>query len=105
LRAAKSRNQPGHLPATQAGLVLSRKGVAVTALGEDPDGNPGILLRVWEQAGVSGELTVALPAGLKATTATPVNLRGEKTGQPLPVADHTLRISLRAYAPASFVLN
>ena len=40
-----------------------------------------------------------------ATMATPVNLRGEKAGQLLPVADHTLRINLRAYAPASFVLN
>jgi len=45
------------------------------------------------------------PCCALATTATPVNLRGEKAGQLLPVADHTLRINLRAYAPASFVLN
>ena len=105
LRAAKSRHQPGPLPTQQAGLTLSRKGVMVTAFGEDPDGNPGTLLRVWEQAGVPGELIISLPRGLKATTATPINLRGEKTGQPFPVANRALKIDLPAYAPASYLLN
>src|ERR1019366_9505473 len=38
----------GPLPATQAGLSLSRTGLAVTAFGSNPDG-AGILLRIWEQ--------------------------------------------------------
>ena len=57
--------------------MLSRRGVLVTAYGDDPEGNPGTLLRVWEQSGLSGNLVVTLPHGLKATRATPVNLRGE----------------------------
>jgi hypothetical protein len=77
----------------------------VTAFGEDPDGGPGTLLRLWEQGGVGGTLTVTLPAGLKAAKAQPVSLRGEKTGQPIPITDGKLTFSLPAYAPASFILQ
>jgi hypothetical protein len=95
----------GTLPPEQSGLVLSRKGVMVTAFGEDPDGNAGTLLRLWEESGASGSLTVTLPTGLKAAKAQPVNLRGEKTGQPIPVTDGKLTFTLPAYAPASFILQ
>ncbi len=67
LQAATAGWLPGTLPASQTGLTLSRRGVLVTAFGDDPDGNPGTLLRVWEQSGKSGELAVTLPHGLKAT--------------------------------------
>jgi hypothetical protein len=53
----------------------------------------------------SGSLTVTLPTGLKAAKAQPVNLRGEKTGQPIPVTDGKLTFTLPAYAPASFILQ
>ena len=105
LRVAGSHQPAGHLPVSQAGLTLSRKGIMVTAFGEDPDGNAGTLLRLWEQGGTSGPLIVTLPAGLKVTTAQPVNLRGEKTGQPISLADGKLTFALPAYAPASLVLN
>jgi hypothetical protein len=101
-----SNGPAGALPAEQAGVSLSRKGVLVTALGADPDAvNQGTLLRVWEQAGHSGELVVTLPAGADFTTAQPVNLRGEKTGAALNIEDGTLTVNLGAYAPASYVLN
>ena len=90
------------LPATQAGLSVSRKGVLVTAFGENPDG-PGIVLRVWEQAGITADLTITLPGDY--SSATPVNLRGEKTGEPVPVKDRQLTIPLQAFAPASWVLK
>jgi hypothetical protein len=105
LRVARSRQPAGHLPVSQAGLTLSRKGVMVTAFGEDPDGDSGTLLRLWEQGGASGPLTVTLPAGLKAAEAQPVSLRGAKTGQSIPIADGKLTISLPAYAPASYILH
>ena len=111
LRLARSHQPAGHLPVSQAGLTLSRKGVMVTAFGEDPDGDagaqpgPGTLLRLWEQGGSSGPLTVILPAGLKAVNAQPVNLRGEKTGEPVPITGGKLTFNLKAYAPASFILN
>jgi alpha-mannosidase len=85
----------GKLPRTQTGLTLSRKGVLVTAF------TPS-LLRVWEQAGTSGELVVT---GLNAKTATPVNLRGEKTGSPIPIKAGKLTFNLSAFAPASYILE
>jgi len=105
LRVARSQQPAGHLPVSQAGLTLSRKGVMVTAFGEDPDGNSGTLLRLWEQGGAGGPLAVTLPAGLKAVKAQPVNLRGEKAGQPVPIQDGRLTFTLPAYAPASFILQ
>ena len=75
----------------------------LTAFGPNPDGE-GTVLRVWEQAGVAGDLTVTLPAGF--TSATPVSLRGEnKFGPPLTVTDRTISFPLKAYAPASFILQ
>lgn len=94
----------GQLPVEFSGLSLSRRGVLLTAFGPNPNGS-GTLIRVWEQAGVTGELAVALPAGSKHATATPVNLRGEKRGEPLQMTDGTFSFLLKAYAPASFILN
>jgi len=79
--------------------------VIITAFGVDPDGNPGTLLRVWEQAGISGKLTVTLPKGMKVSKATPVNLRGEKKGTMFVVKSGKLSFDLDAYAPASFILE
>jgi alpha-mannosidase len=62
-------------------------------------------VRVWEQSGLSGEVDLTLPNGFKASTAQPVSLRGEKTGKPIEIRQGTLKFNLKAYAPASFVLN
>ena len=85
LLAVAAKGKGGALPAEQAGIAVSRKGIQVTAFGPDFNGNPGTLLRVWEQGGVSGDLTIALPVGKTFTTAQPVNLRGEKTGTPIKI--------------------
>ena len=100
--AAVSAGPAGRLPATQAGLSVSRPGVLVTAFGENPDGR-GTLLRLWEQAGVTGKLAVTLPGNFK--TATPVNLRGEQTGAPISIPLGVLTFDLRANAPASFLIQ
>ncbi|MEO5715161.1 MAG: hypothetical protein ABIT37_16905 [Luteolibacter sp.] len=94
--------QNGTLPATNGGVEVSRPGVLVTAFGENIDGK-GIVLRVWDQTGESGDLTVTVPG--KFTTATPVDLRGENPGHPLPVRNGRITTPLKAYAPASFILN
>jgi hypothetical protein len=104
LAAARSTALPGKLPGVQSGITLSRKGVAVTAFGPNPDGS-GIVLRLWEQSGTSGPLSVTLPIGLKATKAQAVSLRGEKTGDPMAIINGKLDVSLPAYAPASFILE
>jgi hypothetical protein len=94
----------GGLPSTQAGLAVSRAGVLVTAFGPNPDGE-GTLLRVWEQAGVSGRLVVELPQGMDVATATPVNLRGGKIDGTIEVRSNKLEFELGAYAPASIVIT
>jgi alpha-mannosidase len=105
LLAAAADGSRGTLPPIRTGLRLSRPGVLVTAFGADPDGNPGTLLRVWDQSGVSGKLTIELPANFPAAKAQPVDLRGEKTGMPIPIASGTFTFHLKAFAPASFVLE
>jgi hypothetical protein len=104
LLAATATGSAGSLPATKAGLSVSRPGVLVTAFGANPDGQ-GTLLRVWEQTGNAGEVTVTLPAGAPYKSATPVDLRGEKAGEPVRVAGGKLDLNLRAFAPASYILN
>ena len=105
LQAVAVQNSSGKMPTKQAGIEVSRKGVLVTAFGVDPDGNSGTLLRVWEQAGVSGKLTVVLPKGMKVSKVRPVNLRGEKKGDPLTIKAGKWSFDLDAYAPASFILE
>jgi len=106
LLAVTATGKGKKLPAKQTGLEVSRKGVLVTAFGNDPDEiNKGMLLRVWEQVGVSGKVTVKLPKAMKVSKATAVNLRGEKTGETKRVRSGKLKFELGKYAPASFVLE
>jgi hypothetical protein len=102
LAAARTTARAGILPPSQSGISLSRKGVAVTAFGPNPDG-AGTVLRVWEQSGITGQLTILLPKNF--VDATPVNLRGEKTGATIPISAGAFTFDLHAYAPASFLLN
>lgn len=94
----------GKLPKEQTGVSVSRQGVLVTAYGQNPDG-AGTILRVWEQAGKAGMLTVSLPAGTKYTSALSVNLRGEKSGEPLKINNGKLSFELKAFAPDSFIFK
>jgi hypothetical protein len=93
------------LPQLQTGISLSRKGVLVTAFGEDPDGNKGTLLRLWEQGGNSGMVSVTLPIGKSFRKATPVNLRGEMSGKPLNIIQGKFRYEIKAFGLASFILE
>ena len=104
LLTSRSSCQPGSLPVVQSGFTLSRKGIVVTTFSKNPDGN-GTILRLWEEAGLSGSCEVKLPRGIKATTAQPVDLRGCKIGKALHVNNETFVFELKGFAPASFVLN
>ncbi len=103
LAAAAFDGAAGRLPASRAGLEVSRPGVVPTAFGPNPDG-PGTLLRLWELAGVSGPCEVRLPEGVKAERVQPVNPRGQPAGSPIGVHDRAFRCALGRFAPASFVL-
>ncbi|MCY1719387.1 hypothetical protein OU798_03490 [Prolixibacteraceae bacterium Z1-6] len=102
LLVAEADGKKGVLPAMQQGISLSRKGIEVTAFNKRED---GLLLRVWEQAGDSGELTITIPSEVKINKAQPVNLRGEKTGDSIAVKNGMFRFNLGKYAPASFILK
>ena len=102
LAAARSTSRPGKLAPAQAGITLSRKGIALTAFGPNPDG-PGTVLRVWEQGGVAGSLEVTLPTLFK--TAQPVTLRGEKKGEAIAIKAGRFTFQLEAYAPMSYILE
>jgi hypothetical protein len=102
LLAAAADGPAGKLPKTATGLLVSRPGVLVTSFGANPDG-AGTLLRLWEQSGQSGELTVTLPGAYRS--ATPVNLRGEAAGETIRLSRSVLTHHLGAYAPASFLLE
>ncbi len=104
LLAVATTGAGGRLPSSQSGVAVSRPGVTVTAFGPNPDGN-GTLLRVWEQSGQAGEVSVALPAGAPFKTATPINLRGQVLGDSLKIHDGRLAFQLAAFAPASFQLQ
>jgi len=115
LLIAKAEGKAGNLLTKQAGISLSRKGIQITAFRRNSTDNPicassiddekSTLLRLWEQGGISGELIVMLPSGAKYATAIPVNLRGEKTGEPIKITAGKLIFTLKAYSPASFILN
>ena len=102
LLATVAEGSAGTLPKTQAGVSVSRPGVLVTAFGQNPDG-AGTLLRVWDQTGVAGKVTVTLPAAFKS--ATPVDLRGVTHGDAMAVKNGKLVLDLKGFAPSSFVLK
>jgi hypothetical protein len=104
LLAVVADGSSGNLPESQSGLSVSRSGVLVTAFGKNPDGE-GTLLRVWEQAGVAGKIAVSLPARIKVSRATPVNLRGEKLGSSSRIWFGKLRFRIGAFEPVSFILE
>ncbi len=94
----------GALPPAARGLALSRKGITVTAFGPNPDGE-GTLLRLWEVAGTSGDCTVTLPEAMNVKSVRPVDLRGQPTGEPLPVRGGKITTPVKAFAPVSLRLG
>jgi hypothetical protein len=103
LAAARSTAVPGRLPPTQSGLTLSRKGIQVTAFGPNPDG-PGLILRLWEQAGQDGRCSITLPNALRSHQARLCNLRGEARPGQLHVRDGRLDVPLGHNAPTTVLL-
>ena len=59
-------------------------------------------MRVWEQAGHSGSLTVKLPADFRATRAVPVNLRGEPAGDAVKIATAVVHLQARRLRSGQF---
>ncbi len=98
-----AEGNPGNLPATKTGISVSRVGVLITAFGKNSDGR-GIILRLWEQVGVSESCTVKLGTGNSVKAVIPIDLRGKIIGKKILVNQGTFSFYLRKYAPASFLL-
>jgi hypothetical protein len=104
LLVGSAEGEAGVLKDNNQGLTLSREGILVTAFGANPDGD-GTVLRLWEQAGISGPCTVKFPEGIRVLTVQSVNLRGEKLGEPVKFTKGDFSFDLKAYAPASFIVE
>ena len=91
----------GALPPQQAGLQISKRGVKVTAFFPDPSGK-GLILRLWELAGHSGNCQVRLPAGIKAKQVQPLDLRDNPIGAPIQIRSGKFEVPIWEFAPASF---
>jgi alpha-mannosidase len=104
LVAAFFEGPAGTLDVSRAVLELSRKGVVVTAFGANPEG-PGVVMRLWEQAGRDGVLEVHLPEGHKVKSVQPCDLRGRPVENRIVVTNGRFQINLERYAPASFLLE
>ncbi|WP_158639648.1 hypothetical protein [Arachidicoccus ginsenosidivorans] len=102
LLTGEAQGAAGKLPQEQTGLSLSRKSVLVTAFGDNPEGK-GRILRLWEQAGIGGAITVHLPKGIKAKAVQPIDLRGSVLGKQIRIKDNAFTFNLPKYAPASFL--
>ena len=77
----------------------------MTAFGPNPYGE-GTLLRLWDQAGSAGTCTIGMPAGMKARTAQPCDLRGQDVGSPIEIsAEGTFDVTIPHMAPASLILQ
>jgi len=105
LLAKAATGKKGNLPVKQEGIKCSREGVVITAFSKGFHEEAKTLLRVWEQAGNSGNLTISFPPRMKFRKAQAVDLRGEIKGDVLPIVDGKLNFKLGKYAPASFILS
>lgn len=107
LLSVVSETSGGKNPVAQTGLQLSRRGVKITAFGPNPDGD-GIVLRLWEMAGQTGNCRVHLPSGIRGsevTYADPIDLRGSVIGPRIPIKNGSFQAIVKAFAPTSYVLR
>ena len=99
-------NPAGALPVVSTGLSLSRPGIRVMAFCPNPDpAAGGTILRLWEQSGTGGQVTVTLPKGFKAAKAQPINLRGENAGAAVEIIDGTFILPLVAWGMGNVLLE
>ncbi len=82
LKAMQVGAHSGTLPAEHAFVTVQPETVVLTAMKKTEDGN-GLILRLYEWAGKSGDVELHLPQG--ATAATVANLLEQPQGSPLTV--------------------
>jgi hypothetical protein len=76
----------------------------VTTFSPNPD-SPGLILRLWEQAGRDGRCTVTLPGALRNDKAWLCNLRSEATPGDLWLQGGRLDVPMSQNAPTTVLLT
>lgn len=104
VRTADMEAPKAAIPAQANGVALSRKGILCTAFYASAQ-QGGTVMRLWEIAGNDGPCTITLPAGMKATTAQPTDLRGVPVGEAIPVENGRVTIPVPHFAPVTLLLR
>jgi len=94
LRATQVAAHSGSLPAEHAYVTVKPENVVLTALKKAEDSN-GLILRVYEWAGKSGNVEFHVPPG--ATGATVTNLMEKPEGMELKVEGDTVTAPIHPY--------
>ena len=94
LQGTQVLSHSGSLPAKFAYVTVTPENVVLTALKKAEDAN-GLIFRVYEWAGKSGDVEFHVPAG--ATGATVTNLMEKPEGTPLKVVDGTVTAPIHPF--------
>ena len=94
LTATQVQSHSGSLPADYSFVTVKPENVVLTALKKAEDEN-GLIFRVYEWAGKSGDVEIHLPKG--ATGATVTNLMEKPEGTPLKVVGDTVTAPIHPY--------
>jgi alpha-mannosidase len=94
LKAMQVESHTGELPQRHSFAGVSSTDVALTAMKRSEDGK-GLVLRFYEWAGKSGNVTLTVPPG--ATSASVVNLMEKPEGQLLTITDNKVTVPVTPY--------
>jgi alpha-mannosidase len=94
LQAIQVQAHSGSLPAEHSYVTVKPENVVLTALKKAEDAD-GLIFRVYEWAGETGEVEIHLPRG--ASEATVTNLMERPEGAPLTIVDDTVRVPIHPY--------
>jgi alpha-mannosidase len=94
LTATQVQSHTGSLPADYSYVTVKPENVVLTALKKAEDEN-GLIFRVYEWAGKSGDVEIHLPKG--ATGATVTNLMEKPEGTPLKLVGDTVTAPIHPY--------
>ena len=93
----------GESPVVAEGISLSRKGILLTAFKVEAGGK---LIRLWEQAGISGLCKLSLPDDSSYKKAYACNLAREiSDDKGIEIIDNSIQFEISANQPVSFILR
>lgn len=104
LEAAFADGGAGGLPASQAGVALTGRGIQITSI-QINEAADRLSIRLWERAGKGGVHNFTLPAGTPAESVRRLDLRGTPLGGALPADGGTIEAETGAYEPVTLDIS